>query len=76
MKRLISYKSINFSRDLDPGSSKVTGKLLIILAETKEKILAIQKKTLGPKEIKLAVTEIVKTKYIANKMLSKNSVRK
>lgn len=76
MKRLISYKSINISRDLDPGSSKVTGKLLIILAETKEKILAIQKKTLGPKEIKLAVTEIVKTKYIANKMLSKNSVKK
>lgn len=65
---------MNICRNLDPGSSKVTGRLLIILAETKEKILAAEKKTLGPKEIKLAVAKIVKTKYIANKMLSKNYV--
>ena len=50
--------------------------MLIVLAEVKEKILTIKKKALGPKELKLAVAEIMKTKYIANKMLSKNCVRK
>ena len=54
----------------------MTGKLLIVLAEAKEKILTAKKKALGPKELKQAVAEIMKIKYIANKMMSQNCVRK
>ena len=70
--------ALNLIRELDPGSSKVTGRLLMALAESQEKIILVKKQeaALGPREVKQAVANIVKTKYIANKMLSQNCVTK
>jgi len=59
-------------RELDPGSSKVTGKFLLILANAQEKQLSIRKQNDGDfsvKELRKAVADVVKTKMIANKML-------
>ena len=59
---------------MDPGCSKVTGNYLLILAKTQEKLLSLRKldgtmKDVSPKDLRMAVAEIIKTKMIANKML-------
>ena len=75
---------------MDPGCSKMTGKYLLVLASTQERLLGLSRaerrleakelkqeaKELEVKELKQAVADIFKTKMIANKMLSQHFVRK
>ena len=75
---------------MDPGCSKMTGKYLLVLASTQERLLGLSRaerrleatelkqdaKELEAKELKQAVADIFKTKMIANKMLSQHFVRK
>ena len=75
---------------MDPGCSKMTGKYLLVLASTQERLLGLSRaerrleatelkqeaKELEAKEPKQAVADIFKTKMIANKMLSQHFVRK
>jgi len=68
---------LKLTRDIDPGCSKVTGNFLLILAQTQEKLLNLKKlqgtiKDVSPKDLRMAVTEILKTKMIANKMLGQS----
>jgi len=68
---------LKLTRDIDPGCSKVTGNYLLILAQTQEKLLNLKKlhgtiKDVSPKDLRMAVTEILKTKMIANKMLGQS----
>lgn len=56
----------------------MTGKYLLIYAEAQEKLLALRKSSeeaLSVKEMKVAISDIVKSKIIANKMLSSNFIR-
>ena len=75
---------------MDPGCSKMTGKYLLVLASTQERLLGLSRaerrleagqlqqeaKEMEAKELKQAVADIFKTKMIANKMLSQHFVRK
>ena len=75
---------------MDPGCSKMTGKYLLVLASTQERLLGLSRaerrldatelkqeaKEMEAKELKQAVADIFKTKMIANKMLSQYFVRK
>ena len=75
---------------MDPGCSKMTGKYLLVLASTQERLLGLSRaerrleatelkqdaKEIEAKELKQAVADIFKTKMIANKMLSQHFVRK
>ena len=75
---------------MDPGCSKMTGKYLLVLASTQERLLGLSRaerrlearelkqeaKEMEVKELKQAVADIFKTKMIANKMLSQHFVRK
>ena len=58
----------------------MTGKYLLIYAEAQEKLLALRKSSeealsVNVKEMKVAISDIVKSKIIANKMLSSNFIR-
>ena len=78
---MIYYVFLSFTlycREIDPGCSKMTGKYLLIYAEAQEKVLALRKseeESLSLKEMKVAISDIVKSKIIANKMLSSNFIR-
>ena len=75
---------------MDPGCSKMTGKYLLVLASTQERLLGLSRaerrlearemkqeaKEMEAKELKQAVADIFKTKMIANKMLSQYFVQK
>ena len=55
----------------------MTGNYLLILAQTQEKLLNLKKlhgtiKDVSPKDLRMAVMEILKTKMIANKMLGQS----
>ena len=64
---------LNLIRDIDHGCSKLTGKYLLVLAEVQGKLLTIRKKQepgMEVGQVRRAVADIVKSKMVANKMLS------
>ena len=66
---------LNLIRDIDHGCSKLTGKYLLVLAQVQERLLALrrqQEQGLEAAQLRRAVADIIKSKMVANKMLSQH----
>ena len=66
---------LNLIRDIDQGCSKLTGKYVLVLAEVQEKLLTLRRKEepgLPSIQLRREVADIIKSKMIANKMLSQH----
>ena len=66
---------LNLIRDIDHGCSKLTGKYLLVLAEVQGKLLTLRKRQepgMQAVQVRRAVADIVKSKMVANKMLSQH----
>ena len=73
---LCTRNILSLLKKIDPGSSKLTGKFLLLNAETQERLVTIKRinsnDEYSTKELKLIISDILKSKFIANKMLGSN----